>query len=110
MSLVSQDSDKKEKRSHSVHESSDEKKHATEESADVAVYEAGNGDEALKLVGTERTTEFSEEYNAKLRRKLVSSSMNCLRLLLHSLHCRTLSYHRFAQPYISLSFCKHSSF
>ncbi|KAL0576241.1 hypothetical protein V5O48_005751 [Marasmius crinis-equi] len=28
------------------------------------------GDEALKLVGTKRTAEFSEEYNLKLRRKL----------------------------------------
>ncbi|KZV75411.1 MFS general substrate transporter [Peniophora sp. CONT] len=28
------------------------------------------GDEALKLVGRERTQQFSEEYNAKLRRKL----------------------------------------
>lgn len=31
-----------------------------------------DGDEALKLVGKERTVHFSEEYNAKLRRKLVS--------------------------------------
>lgn len=30
-----------------------------------------DGDEALRLIGTERTTQFSEEYNAKLRRKLV---------------------------------------
>ncbi|KAF9482470.1 MFS general substrate transporter [Pholiota conissans] len=29
-----------------------------------------DGDEALRLIGTERTTQFSEEYNAKLRRKL----------------------------------------
>ncbi|KAK7056451.1 hypothetical protein VNI00_003006 [Paramarasmius palmivorus] len=28
------------------------------------------GDEALQLVGVERTTEFSEEYNRRLRRKL----------------------------------------
>jgi MFS transporter, ACS family, allantoate permease len=32
------------------------------------------GDEALRLIGVERTVEFSEEYNRKLRRKLVSSS------------------------------------
>lgn len=31
----------------------------------------GRGDEALKLVGRERTQRFSDEYNAKLRRKLV---------------------------------------
>lgn len=30
-----------------------------------------DGDEALRLIGTERTNQFSEEYNAKLRRKLV---------------------------------------
>ena len=30
-----------------------------------------DGDEALKLVGTERTVQFSEEYNRRLRRKLV---------------------------------------
>ncbi|KAF9269215.1 MFS general substrate transporter [Marasmius fiardii PR-910] len=29
-----------------------------------------SGDEALKLVGTQRTAEFSEEYNLRLRRKL----------------------------------------
>ena len=33
----------------------------------------GRGDEALKLVGRERTHTFSDEYNAKLRRKLVRS-------------------------------------
>lgn len=30
-----------------------------------------DGDEALRLIGIERTAQFSEEYNAKLRRKLV---------------------------------------
>lgn len=30
-----------------------------------------DGDEALRLVGAVRTTQFSEEYNLKLRRKLV---------------------------------------
>ncbi|KIL53763.1 hypothetical protein M378DRAFT_174569, partial [Amanita muscaria Koide BX008] len=30
----------------------------------------GKGDEALKLIGIERTTRFSEEYNLKLRKKL----------------------------------------
>lgn len=30
-----------------------------------------DGDEALRLIGAERTAQFSEEYNAKLRRKLV---------------------------------------
>ena len=35
------------------------------------VLELRNGDEALKLVGAERSISFSEEYNARLRRKLV---------------------------------------
>jgi len=33
--------------------------------------DADNGDEALQLVGTQATEHFSEEYNRKLRRKLV---------------------------------------
>lgn len=37
-------------------------------------FEVADGDEALNLVGAERTTEFSEEYNRKLRRKLVCSA------------------------------------
>ena len=37
-------------------------------------YDESDMDEAMMLVGAERTTEFSEEYNAKLRRKLVSNS------------------------------------
>ena len=37
----------------------------------LSVIETYEVDEALKLVGQERTAEFSEEYNRKLRRKLV---------------------------------------
>jgi len=33
--------------------------------------DTSQGDEALKLVGAERKQQFSEEYNLKLRRKLV---------------------------------------
>ena len=33
--------------------------------------DASNGDEALQLVGSQATERFSEEYNRKLRRKLV---------------------------------------
>lgn len=40
----------------------------------VDVISVRDGDEALKLVGMERTAEFSEEFNRKLRRKLVSRS------------------------------------
>ena len=36
-----------------------------------SVVESTDGDEALRLVGKERTAQFSEEYNKKLRRKLV---------------------------------------
>ena len=41
-------------------------KPASKNSLDLSV-----GDEALKLVGARRIAEFSEEYNLKLRRKLV---------------------------------------
>lgn len=37
-----------------------------------ATFDAHEGDEALQLVGAERTAEFSEEFNARLRRRLVS--------------------------------------
>lgn len=37
-------------------------------------YDTKDGDEALQLVGEQRTAHFSEEYNFKLRRKLVSSA------------------------------------
>ncbi|KAI0347076.1 MFS general substrate transporter [Trametopsis cervina] len=40
------------------------------ESDTVSVVDTLQGDEALHLVGRERTAEFSEEYNKKLRRKL----------------------------------------
>jgi len=33
--------------------------------------DTSDGDEALQLVGTQATAHFSEEYNRKLRRKLV---------------------------------------
>jgi ACS family allantoate permease-like MFS transporter len=35
-------------------------------------YDLEGGDEALHLVGAQRTTDFTEEFNLKLRRKLVS--------------------------------------
>ena len=52
-------------------ESIDEKK--LENNVETAVLDATEGDEALLIVGAERTVEFSEEFNLKLRRKLVSS-------------------------------------
>ncbi|KAF5322435.1 hypothetical protein D9619_000429 [Psilocybe cf. subviscida] len=49
-------------------------KHSTEASIDEKVsndsIDLGNGDEALRLIGIERTAQFSEEYNIALRRKL----------------------------------------
>ena len=41
------------------------------ETETVSVTDSSDGDEALKLVGREREAQFSEEYNLKLRRKLV---------------------------------------
>jgi hypothetical protein len=40
----------------------------------VASFDSSDMDEAMRLVGAERTAVFSEEYNAKLRRKLVGFS------------------------------------
>lgn len=34
-------------------------------------FDIEEGDAALKLIGAERTVQFSDEYNCKLRRKLV---------------------------------------
>ena len=42
------------------------------ESQTVSFVDSADGDEALKLVGREREVHFSEEYNRKLRNKLVS--------------------------------------
>ncbi|TRM67974.1 major facilitator superfamily domain-containing protein [Schizophyllum amplum] len=52
-----------------------ETKHNVEDSEHQAnsitdAVDMSSGDEALKLVGKERTAQFSEEYNARLRRKL----------------------------------------
>ena len=51
-------------------EGEDEKRSQIEEDV-TSVADSYEADEALRLVGRERTTEFSEEYNKKLRRKLV---------------------------------------
>jgi MFS transporter, ACS family, allantoate permease len=39
------------------------------------IVDTSQGDEALQLVGAERKDRFSEEYNLKLRRKLVPLSL-----------------------------------
>lgn len=50
----------------------DEEKRVYETDAST-IADSSDGDEALKLVGREREAQFSEEYNAKLRAKLVCS-------------------------------------
>lgn len=51
-----------------------DEKHAVD-SETVSVIDSLQGDEALQLVGRERTAEFSDEYNKKLRRKLVCAPL-----------------------------------
>ncbi|KLO16326.1 MFS general substrate transporter [Schizopora paradoxa] len=73
MALVSSsDNDRSsiEKRSDGHEDEKREKVESADFGANVSVFEAGQGDEALKLVGAERTAEFSEEEYARLRRKL----------------------------------------
>ncbi|OCB90094.1 MFS general substrate transporter [Sanghuangporus baumii] len=48
----------------------DEKTPTIEFASDEASIDARDGDEALELVGVRRKTQFSEEYNLKLRKKL----------------------------------------
>ena len=55
---------------------STEKVRDEEKDADtVSVVDRADGDEALQLVGKERTAPFSEEYYKRLRRKLVRTSV-----------------------------------
>lgn len=57
----------------------DEKRSQLDEEV-VSVVDTSEGDEALELVGRERTAQFTEEYNKKLRRKLVSITIvDCYR-------------------------------
>lgn len=53
----------------------DEKSLTVKVSAHEASFDANNGDEALELVGMRRTAQFSEEYNRRLRKKLVCASI-----------------------------------
>ena len=66
-------------------------------------YDMEGGDEALHLVGAQRTTEFTEEYNLKLRRKLVSDG-NHLQLPLSFTLRRIYSSRPYAPQSISLNF------
>ncbi|KAJ6516013.1 MFS general substrate transporter [Mycena sanguinolenta] len=47
-----------------------EKRSVDEKAAETMTINSVDGDEALRLVGTSRTAQFSEEFNSKLRRKL----------------------------------------
>ncbi|TDL29351.1 MFS general substrate transporter [Rickenella mellea] len=70
MSSDLQDLKEKSSREASARESrvSDEKSERLHD--DISDLDSRDGDEALQLVGTRRTAEFTEEYNAKLRAKL----------------------------------------
>lgn len=57
-------------------------------------YDLEGGDEALHLVGAQRTTDFTEEFNLKLRRKLVSDGNHCQSLS----HSFTLCQDRLIPP------------
>ncbi len=50
--------------------SPDEKVENTETSSDGSI-DLRNGDEALRIIDAEKVAKFSEEYNLRLRRKLV---------------------------------------
>ena len=63
-----------------------------------------DGDEALHLVGAERTVEFSEEYNLKLRRKLVSIPSLRYTLIVMCAPYRIDLFHLYAQRFTSHSF------
>ncbi len=66
----------------------DEKQAVTLETASV-VDSIEGGDDALNLVGRERSAQFSEEYNRRLRRKLVSPTVKIITPHTHLSH-RTL--------------------
>lgn len=79
------------------------------DTATVVSVDSKDADEALELVGTTRTSHFTEEYNAKLRRKLVSlrptrDVARCIYLIKPSFRTG-LSRHS-VLPYTSLNFCR----
>jgi len=52
----------------------EKKSHEEESFNEKSSIDLDHGDEALRLIGAERTAQFSEEYNEKLKRKLVHST------------------------------------
>lgn len=62
--------------------SADEEKHVYETDVN-SIVDSTEGDEALKLVGREREVQFSDEYNAKLRAKLVRPPSHLTRMTSH---------------------------
>lgn len=63
-------------------ESSD--KHHDDEKVGLESFDLSEVDGALELVGTERTAQFNEEYNLKLRRKLVRNLFLLLGVVLNA--------------------------
>jgi len=63
------------------------------------------GDEALQLVGAERKEQFSEEYNLKLRRKLVRLSLWLLAPCLIEKMFRIYGFHQCVRRFTSHSSC-----
>lgn len=52
--------------------------HGEEEKVGLESFDSSEVDEALHLVGVKRTVQFSEEFNLKLRRKLVCSPFSAV--------------------------------
>lgn len=66
--------------SEKVPPSPDQEKQEFDATATITESQAEDGDEALKLVGRERKVKFSQEYNRKLRRKLVRPVLSAILL------------------------------
>jgi MFS transporter, ACS family, allantoate permease len=66
--MIQRDSVEKSEKTPLPSSSVEDEKHVAVSETDDSV---NDGDEALHLVGRERTEEFSEEYNKRLRKKLV---------------------------------------
>lgn len=78
----------------------------TSEKIEVNSVEIDYADEALRLVGTVRVQSFSEEYNQKLRRKLVNPPVYSIMNLHRLTSGRTGTSCPSVRPYTSLNICK----
>lgn len=102
VSSVDNDRNSIEKRSDS-HE--DEKREKVE-SGENSVFEEGQGDEALKLVGTVQTSQFTDAEYAKLRRKLVCCTCIATNKYNLTIDARILSFQQSALQYTFRSSCE----